>query len=234
MVVTDAFLCAYVRTPFGRYAGVLAGLRPDAMAAHVLRAIVERSGIDPNGNGTEAQIASSLQRLSDQMRQAQQALVAGGQPQDRTNTAESALNNVERLRRQIEALSGRDAGQRNSGQQGQGGQNQGRENYQTGALSRNGQPVEQGAQRAQDGQSSQGGQGAQGGQGNGPEVSNAKGEVKLWVTDGVLSKYKVHVTGTVSFNGNDREVDRTTTTEIKDVGSTKLDVPAEAKAKAGL
>ena len=47
MVVTDAFLCAYVRTPFGRYAGVLAGLRPDAMAAHVLRAIVERSGIDP-------------------------------------------------------------------------------------------------------------------------------------------------------------------------------------------
>ena len=47
MVVTDAFLCAYVRTPFGRYAGVLAGLRPDAMAAHVLRAIVERSAIDP-------------------------------------------------------------------------------------------------------------------------------------------------------------------------------------------
>jgi 3-oxoadipyl-CoA thiolase len=45
--VTDAFICAYVRTPFGRYGGVLAGLRPDAMAAHVLRAIVERSGIDP-------------------------------------------------------------------------------------------------------------------------------------------------------------------------------------------
>ena len=45
--VTDAFICAYVRTPFGRYGGVLAGLRPDAMAAHVLRAVVERSGIDP-------------------------------------------------------------------------------------------------------------------------------------------------------------------------------------------
>jgi 3-oxoadipyl-CoA thiolase len=43
----DAFICAYVRTPFGRYAGALAGLRPDAMAAHVLRAVVERSGIDP-------------------------------------------------------------------------------------------------------------------------------------------------------------------------------------------
>jgi len=45
--VTDAFICAYVRTPFGRYGGALAGLRPDAMAAHVLRAVVERSGIDP-------------------------------------------------------------------------------------------------------------------------------------------------------------------------------------------
>ena len=43
----DALICAYVRTPFGRYGGVLAGLRPDAMAAHVLRVVVERSRIDP-------------------------------------------------------------------------------------------------------------------------------------------------------------------------------------------
>src|ERR1700716_3646789 len=47
--MTDAFICAYVRTPLGRYAGALAGLRPGAMAAHVLRAVVERSGIDPAG-----------------------------------------------------------------------------------------------------------------------------------------------------------------------------------------
>src|SRR5207237_1267810 len=47
--VTEAFICAYVRTPFGRYAGALAGLRPDAMAAHVLRAVTERSGVDPAG-----------------------------------------------------------------------------------------------------------------------------------------------------------------------------------------
>ncbi|HAF10484.1 MAG TPA: 3-oxoadipyl-CoA thiolase [Chloroflexi bacterium] len=45
----DAFICAYVRTPFGRYAGALARLRPDAMAAHVLRAVVQRSGFDPAG-----------------------------------------------------------------------------------------------------------------------------------------------------------------------------------------
>ena len=43
----EALICAYVRTPFGRYAGALAGLRPDAMAAQVIRAIAERSRIDP-------------------------------------------------------------------------------------------------------------------------------------------------------------------------------------------
>ena len=73
--------------------------------------------------------------------------------------------------------------------------------------------------------------GGQGGQGNGPEISNAKGTVKLWVQDGMLSKYQLHVTGTVSFNGNDRDIDRTTTTEIKDVGSTKVEIPDEAKKK---
>jgi len=45
--MTDAFICGYVRTPFGRYAGALAGLRPDAMAAHVLRTVAERAGVDP-------------------------------------------------------------------------------------------------------------------------------------------------------------------------------------------
>ncbi len=69
------------------------------------------------------------------------------------------------------------------------------------------------------------------GGGNGPEVSNAKGSVKFWVKDGVLSKYEFRVQGTVSFNGNDRDVDRTTTVQIKEVGSTKVDVPDEAKKK---
>ena len=54
--------------------------------------------------------------------------------------------------------------------------------------------------------------------GNGPEVSGAKGSVKFWVKDGMLSKYEVKVQGKVSFNGNDRDVDRTTMIEIKDIG----------------
>jgi 3-oxoadipyl-CoA thiolase len=36
-----------VRTPIGRYGGALAGVRPDDLAAVVLRAIVERTGIAP-------------------------------------------------------------------------------------------------------------------------------------------------------------------------------------------
>lgn len=69
------------------------------------------------------------------------------------------------------------------------------------------------------------------GGGNGPEISGAKGSVKFWVKDGVLAKYQFNVQGTMSFNGNDREVDRTTTVEIKEVGTTKIEVPEDAKKK---
>lgn len=66
---------------------------------------------------------------------------------------------------------------------------------------------------------------------DGPTVTSPKGTVTFWITDGKLTKYQYHVTGTVSFNGNDRDVDRTTTTEIKDVNTTKIDVSDDAKKK---
>jgi len=37
-----------VRTPFGRYGGALKDTRPDDLAAHVIRALIERTGIDPS------------------------------------------------------------------------------------------------------------------------------------------------------------------------------------------
>ena len=67
--------------------------------------------------------------------------------------------------------------------------------------------------------------------GEGPQVKDAKGSAKFWVKDGVLSKYEYKVTGSMNFNGNDVDVDRTTTTEIKDVGTTKVVVPEAAKKK---
>ncbi len=46
--MTAAYILDAVRTPFGRYGGALAGVRPDDLAAHALRALLERSpGLDP-------------------------------------------------------------------------------------------------------------------------------------------------------------------------------------------
>ncbi len=67
--------------------------------------------------------------------------------------------------------------------------------------------------------------------GNAPTVSGAKGSVKFWVKDGALSKYEYSLQGTMTINGNDRDVDRKNTVEIKDVGTTKVTVPEEAAKK---
>ena len=46
--VSHAFLYAGVRSPFGRYAGALAGSRPDDLAAHVVRGLLDRAPeVDP-------------------------------------------------------------------------------------------------------------------------------------------------------------------------------------------
>ena len=45
--MTDAFISAALRTPVGRHGGSLAVVRPDDLAAIPIKAIVERSGIDP-------------------------------------------------------------------------------------------------------------------------------------------------------------------------------------------
>jgi hypothetical protein len=95
-----------------------------------------RRGTNPLSSDAEQQIASGLQKLSDQVRQAQQAL-GEGQPQG----ADTALDRIERLRNQLQAMNP-------GGRNGQPGQ-------------RGGQP----GQGNQPGQSNQGGQSAQSAQG---------------------------------------------------------------------
>jgi hypothetical protein len=74
--------------------------------------------------------------------------------------------------------------------------------------------------------------GRRGGQGQPPAISNAKGTVKFWIKDGMITKYQTKVTGTMkNRDGDDMDVDRTTTVEIKDVGNTKITVPDDAKKK---
>jgi 3-oxoadipyl-CoA thiolase len=45
--MTDAVIIEAVRTPIGALGGNLAAIRPDDLAAHVLKSLVERTGIDP-------------------------------------------------------------------------------------------------------------------------------------------------------------------------------------------
>ena len=69
-----------------------------------------RRGINPNANGTEAQIAQGLEKLKEQLQQAQQAMNeekgaqrgAGSQPGQADQAA--ALDAIERLRNQVESM----------------------------------------------------------------------------------------------------------------------------------
>jgi hypothetical protein len=64
-----------------------------------------------------------------------------------------------------------------------------------------------------------------------PQVSDAKASIKIWVKDGQLSKIETTVTGKMTIRDQERTINRTTTVEIKDVGSTKIELPDEAKKK---
>jgi len=80
--------------------------------------------------------------------------------------------------------------------------------------------------------------GRSGGDGGGdrsPDVSGLKGTAKFWVKDGVLSKFQTQVQGKMSFGqeGRETDVNRTTIYDITDIGTAKVDVPAEAKKKLG-
>jgi len=44
--VREAWIVGALRTPFGRYGGALAAVRPDDLAAAVIEALIERTGID--------------------------------------------------------------------------------------------------------------------------------------------------------------------------------------------
>jgi 3-oxoadipyl-CoA thiolase len=46
--MTEAYLVGGTRTPVGRYGGALAGVRPDDLAALVVREAVRRAGLDPD------------------------------------------------------------------------------------------------------------------------------------------------------------------------------------------
>src|SRR5688500_12440853 len=46
--MTDAVIIDAIRTPIGALGGILASVRPDNLAAHLIKAIIERNKVDPN------------------------------------------------------------------------------------------------------------------------------------------------------------------------------------------
>ena len=68
---------------------------------------------------------------------------------------------------------------------------------------------------------------------NRPAPKDAKGTLKIWLKDGAIVKYETKVTGKVDRQGEEIATERNTTTEIKDVGTTKIELPDDAKKKLG-
>jgi hypothetical protein len=144
-----------------------------------------RSGINPNSNGTEGEIAQGLGKLSQQLQQAQQAMghEKPGQIPGQGRTAQgdesAALDQVERLRNQIESMTRAQSGQNGQRNEQQGGSQTG----PGGQLSRNGQP---GGGNQQGGQQSwalaqplsRSGNNAQSGNNAGGPRNGARGDVR--------------------------------------------------------
>lgn len=64
-----------------------------------------------------------------------------------------------------------------------------------------------------------------------PKTTDAKGAVKFWFKDNVLTKFEINIQGKVTAGERESGINRTTTVEIKDIGTTKLAVPEEAQQK---
>jgi 3-oxoadipyl-CoA thiolase len=69
-----------IRTAVGKYGGALSSVRPDDMAGNVLRALVERTGIDPAGVD-DVILGCANQAGEDNRNVARMAVLLGGLPQ---------------------------------------------------------------------------------------------------------------------------------------------------------
>ena len=77
--MTRAVVLAGVRTPIGRYGGALSGVRPDDLAALVVREVVDRSGV-PEGEIEEVWFGNANQAGEDNRNVARMAALLAGLP----------------------------------------------------------------------------------------------------------------------------------------------------------
>ena len=80
MELNDVVICEALRTPIGRFQGGLSGVRPDDLAAHAIKAVIDRSGIDP-ALVDEVFMGCANQAGEDNRNVARMALLLAGLPQ---------------------------------------------------------------------------------------------------------------------------------------------------------
>src|SRR2546427_6904839 len=79
MVDREAYICAALRTPVGKHGGALARVRADDLAAVPIKAVVERTGIDPRAID-DVILGCTNQAGEDNRNVARMALLLAGLP----------------------------------------------------------------------------------------------------------------------------------------------------------
>src|SRR5690349_2399067 len=79
--MTEAYICAALRTPVGKHGGSLASVRADDLAAIPIKAVVERTGIDP-ASIDDVILGCTNQAGEDNRNVARMALLLAGLPVD--------------------------------------------------------------------------------------------------------------------------------------------------------
>jgi acetyl-CoA acyltransferase len=82
MTETHAYVCGYLRTPIGRHAGALSGVRADDLAAHPIRALMERHASVDWGAVDEVVMGCANQAGEDNRNVARMAALLAGLPEE--------------------------------------------------------------------------------------------------------------------------------------------------------
>lgn len=78
--MTDVVIVEALRTPIGRYGGALKDVRPDDLMAHIMKAVVEKSGID-GGLIEDALVGCANQAGEDNRNVARMSVLLAGLPE---------------------------------------------------------------------------------------------------------------------------------------------------------
>src|SRR5258705_13868156 len=76
---SEAVIAGYIRSPIGRYGGALASVRPDTLAALTIRALLDRTQLDPK-DVDDVILGCANQAGEDNRNVARMALLLAGLP----------------------------------------------------------------------------------------------------------------------------------------------------------